>query len=96
VEPERKSEERDNVNSGSESSSSQQFATTERSDRRRVETGDDCPQVERRVLQGPPRRYGYGARSTRMGVNIDREKGVQEISAVGDDNMGMTGGTVMG
>jgi len=97
VEPERKSEERDHISCGSESSSSQRFATTERSDKRRGETGDDCPQaqvdcpqVERRVLGGPPRRYG--TRSTRERVNVDRKAGIQEISAVEDANTKMTGG----
>jgi len=89
VEPER-TDERDNISSENESSSSQRSATTERSEIRRLETGDDClPVVERRVFQGPPRRYG--ARSTRVRVHVDREAGIQEISAVEDDNTEMTG-----
>jgi len=92
VEPEKKSEEGGDISRKSESSCSQRSVTTERSDKKRPERGDDCPQVERRVLQGPPRRYGYSARSTRVRVNIDREEGVQDISPVGDDNTEMTGG----
>jgi len=83
-------DEGESSSSESESSVSKRSNTSMVGGERRGGGEEDYIQGVGHISQGPPRRYG--ARSTRVQVDVDSVAGVQEISAIDDEDGMMTGG----